>query len=310
MVGLVWLSCRTVFNNRSFLEEYLLYGQALTATLNIIMLSLHVDKRQASRAYFIINIVHWTLGIYCSADSLYPLHFNPGQNSSIPKYITKNISAIPKNSTNRTCCPNHDLIQWNRHFYFAGFQLFLAPMAVTQALQAIHLIIAAGALSNTQHTLWPGVSIGYALLGTSSFFTAVKFLNYITKPCPDTTIHIFDNITWQLSTLLMFYVFAFSTAGIVEGFIHTSIKTRLMWNFLTIGLIGCYAITTIWNLFDLQIITWSWIVFTGLGIIPFAYTFIEIMYPADTEIEYKPKLKGRTRFVMPIQTDLKSSKKD
>jgi len=304
MVGLVWLSCRTVFNNRSFLEEYLLYGQAFTATLNIILLSLQIDKRQASRAYFIINLIHWTLGIYCSADSLYPLHFNPGQNSSIPRNFTM------KNSTKQTCCPNHDLIEWNRHFFFAGFQLFLAPMAITQAVQTLHLIISAAALANTQHTLWPGATIGYAFLSTSSFFTAIKFLNYITKPCPDTTIYIFDNITWNLSTLLIFYVFCFSAAGIVQGFTQASSKTRLMWNFLTIGLIGCYIITIIWNLFDLQIITWSWLVFTSIGIIPFVYIFVEILYPTDIIVESRvpPKLKGRTRFVVPIQTDLK--KKD
>lgn len=301
LIGLMWLSVRTIYNNRSFIEEYLLYSQVILATLNLIVVSLQIDKRDACKSYFIINLVHWLLGIYCSLDSLYSFQFRRD-------YIIHN------QTTTQSCCPNADMIQWNRKIFFAGLPIFLVPMAITQSLQTIHLIIAAGALSNTQHTLWPGVTLGYATLSIASFFMAIKFMEFFTKPCPDTTINLFDHwISWKLSTLFLFYVFTFSILGATESLLVT-LKARLMWSFLTIMLILCYIITVHLNIAELNMITWPWVLFNGLGVLPCLYIFIDIMHPTIVEMQpsITTRFKNRTKFVMPIQTNIssKSSKND
>lgn len=300
-VGLMWLAVRTIYDNRSFLEEYLLYSQVILATLNMIVVSIQVDKRDACRSYFIINLVHWLLGAYCSLDSLHSFQFRHD-------YIIHN------QTLTQSCCPNADMVQWNRKIFFAGLQVFLVPMAVTQSLQTIHLIIAAGALSNTQHTLWPGVTLGYAILSMGSFFMCIKFMEFFTKPCPETTIHLFDDwISWKLSTLLLVYVFSFAIMGATESLLVT-LKSRLLWSCLTLALIFCYMLTVSFNISNLNMVTWPWVLFNGIGVLPCIYIFVDIMHP--TIIEMQPSIttrfKNRTKFVMPIQTNIgnKSSKND
>lgn len=312
VIGMAWLSIRTFYEFRSFIEEYLLYSQIVLATLHLVIASVTNDKNNICRAYFVINLTHWLLAVYCMVDSSYEF------DTSIIQTNAENVPLFTNTST--ACCPNTNISIWNRQIYFGGLQFFMIPMSITIAFQTIQVIIAAGGLLHTQTTLWPGVSLGYIIITFASIIMSLKYSGFFHPPCPDGTITILSGyITLQIYLVLWIFTTSFPIIAFADSLIQPA-KARLIWNLLGAGVITLFTFTVYINMKGSNLITYPWCAFVATGFLPILYTFYDITKPHDLEIplqHIREKIRNRTRFVMPIQTDTilqvdqrKNSKKD
>lgn len=312
VIGMAWLSIRTFYEFRSFIEEYLLYSQIVLATLHLVLASVSNDRNNLCKAYFTINLTHLLLAIYCMIDSFYEF------NTSIIQTNAENVPLFSNTST--ACCPNTNISIWNRQIYFGGLQLFVIPMSITTAFQTIQVIIAAGGLLNTQTTLWPGTSLGYIIITFASIIMSLKYSGFFHLPCPDGTITIFSGyITLQICLILWIFTTSFPIIALADSLIQPP-KAKLLWNLLGSGVIALFLFTVYINMKGSNIITYPWCVLVIIGFIPILYTFYDSTKPHDLEIplqHIRERIRNRTRFVMPIQTDTilhvdqrKNSKRD
>ena len=311
LISLAWLSVRTLFPSRSFLEEYLVYFCLISSTLFLIINSILTSHQQSCRAFLGVTLIHWLLGAYLSADSL--------QVFLVPS-LSHNVTALV-NTTLVQCCPNQQASHWNLQLYFGGFSFYLIPMAITMAFLTIQLIIASAALINTQPTLWPGGSLGYFILHTTSLHLSIKFMQGIlTPPCPSSTITILDNwITLDFQFTLTMFSAAFLALGCVDSIVTLHIGPRTVWNFLGIAVVALFGLTCWLNLAHTNVITYPWLAVNGIGFMFVLSTFAEpVASPGQDIPEATPppvtsrkldssssstaKVKSRSRFVLPIET--------
>jgi hypothetical protein len=300
IVGLSWLSIRTLFDHRSFLEEYLLYSQAAVTSIHLVISGLSTEHNGSSRAYFTFNIVQWMVGVVCLMDSLLEISTNS---------LNLNANDVPLfggNITSSICCPNVNISSWNKQIYFGGFQMFLIPMSITMAFQTVQLIVAAGGLLNTQKTVWTGNTFGYTVMTYSSMLLTIKYLDFFTLPCPNGDINIFSGfIVVKQYFMLHFFTMCFMFIALTENILLAP-KPKMIWNVLGLGIIGLFLVSVYLNMHSSNIITWQWIVFVCTGILAIAYGFTETLAPTDAvkvASRIGEKIRNRTRFVMPMHVD-------
>jgi hypothetical protein len=310
-----------MYNARSTIEEYLMYSQVIVSSMNLVCMSLSVDKREPAKAFLAMVLVNWLLGGYSYADSLdwnsvsflsspYQPYFNTTTNTS-----TSTTSIF----TNTTCCPNKNSPMWNQAIFYNGFGFYWVTMAITMAFQTIQLFVAAGALLNTQPTLYPGVSMGYCILSFSAFLLFVKHIGVVGHPCPNGIIELFSGfIELHLSFTLILFASMFPILGSSDS-VFANMKARLIWKLFCICMITLYIITVGLHLYNTQILTWPFLGLCGIALIPIVYSVWEMLVPEPIYIHapatgsqaitvpathnpHKPVTTKKTKWVLPIQT--------
>lgn len=121
IIGLAWRAIRNSIFPISYLEDYILYVQLALSSLNIFFCAIFNDKRPTVASYFTLTFNLWLFTLMVGADSW--------DEYTLDNWNT-NITV-----SNTTCCPNNKYYAWTRQVYFAGSPLYLAPLAVTLALQ-------------------------------------------------------------------------------------------------------------------------------------------------------------------------------
>jgi hypothetical protein len=316
MLGWCWIIVRTMYNARSTMEEYLMYSQVIVSTMNLLCMSLSADKRDPAKAFMGIILVNWLFGIYSYADSMEwdsPtfLSSNTATNSTTPISIY----------TNTTCCPNKNTPLWNQAIFYNGFGFYWATMAITMGFQTIQLFVAAGALLHTQPTLFPGVSMGYCILSFSAFLLFTKHIGLVGHPCPNGIIQLFSGfIELHLSFTLILFTSLFPILGATDG-VFANMKARLIWKFFCVCITTLYVVTVGLHLYNTKILTWPFLGFSGVALLPIFYSIWEMIIPAPhvvtpaattttsqsihippTHNHNKPVTTRKTKWVMPIQT--------
>lgn len=310
LLGLAWLSLRSLFPVRSFLEEYLIYSACISSTFFLIVNSIVTSHQQSCRAFLAITLIHWLLGVYLSADSL---------QTFLPSSLQHNVTSLV-NTTLVQCCPNQQASHWNLQLYFGGFSFHLIPMAITMAFQTVQLVISSASLINTQPSLWPGGSTGYFILHTTSLHLSIKFMQGIlTPPCPSSTITILDNwITLDFQFTLTMFSASFLALGCVDSIVTLHMWPRTVWNFLGLAIVAFFGLTCWLNLADTNTITYPWLGMNFVGFMFIVATFAEpVEHPEDRDSTLTNrrletplvstnvstgKIKSRSRFVLPIET--------
>ena len=313
VLGLAWLSLRTIYGLHSFIEEFVLNTQAVVATMHLVVLGLHANKQSAARAYLIFCFSQFILLIFCIVESMYA-ETNPFFRKTDFSNTSIKIYTNASDKSQYICCPNKDINLWSKHLYFGGFAFFLFSAVITLGFQTLQLIISAAALSCTQKTLWPGSGLAYTTLCYASACITIKYLGFIHLPCPDGTINILLGfITVKLWLLLAMFTFTFMGLAAAESLLQGELTKRIARG-LCVGILAGYGYILWYNVSDTNVMTYAWLAYVGLGSVLALYSvfFAQIdTLPEDDppapSAPVKPsmnlKSRNRTKFVIPIQTN-------
>lgn len=313
VLGLAWLSLRTINGLHSFMDEYILYSQAAVATLHIVVIGVHFHKQSAARAYMIFNVSQFLLLGFSITESMYA-ETNPFFRKTDFTNTSMKVYTNVSDPSAYICCPNKDISAWSKHFYFGGFAFFLVPAAVTLCFQTIQLIISAASLSTTQETLWPGAGLAYTTLAYASACITVKYLGFTNLPCPDGTISVFlEFITIKLWLLLALFTATFMGLAAAESILQGKL-TKYMARIICLGVLGGYGYILWYNVSDTNVMTYAWLGYVALGSVMALYCvfFSSIETPENNATPVAPvapsrsisnRPKNRTKFVVPIQTN-------
>jgi hypothetical protein len=280
IIGLAWMAVRNMFDSRSYIEEYLIAGQLLASTINTILVGVSETNNHNCRAYFTITLCQWLIGAYAAVDSY--------ADFSIHKVETFQNYTSP---TGLTCCPNANAGLQNRQIYFSGFSFYLLPMSVTMAFQTVQVMVAAGALTHTQHNLWPGFGFGYAILWYTSAVLNIKLLGIISRPCPSTTIYLLgDWIQIDVFWFIVLFMNAFVVTAAAEDLINNRF-TKLLWHSMGGAFMGLFAYTVWQNFKDMNLITWPLASLVFIAGVPVLYLYITVFRDYRNPVPVIPSAK-------------------
>jgi len=331
IIGVAWMALREMFETRAFIEEFIIAGQLLASTTNLIFVSVSDTNNHNARAYFTITLCIFLIGAYTCVDSY--------KDFSIISVRTYNNNTSP---TGVNCCPNANAALYNRKIYFAGFTFYLLPMAVTMGIQTVQVFVSAGALSHTQHNLWPGYGFSYTLLSLACATINIKLLGFITKPCPSTSVSLLGSwIKMDVFWFVVLFTNAFTVIGAAEDVINMK-AAKVLWHTLGCAFIGLFTYTIWINFKDMNIITWPLASLLFIAGIPVLFMYVRVILDlwkdynepsknskntasSSTPLKMNSKLsvrdldevalnmenigsktRVRTRFVFPMQTDFSS----
>ena len=128
VLGWAWLAVRGFLSPRPLLEELVLYAGATISTANLGLASVAPDSRKGVfQAHLGAHLALWLLLAYGLADAL-----------PTPDTGSEYVSPV-SNATAGTCCPNRRHSLATRQLFFGGMVLYLAPGALTLAIQTVQV---------------------------------------------------------------------------------------------------------------------------------------------------------------------------
>ena len=291
IVGWAWLAIRGAVLGRSLLEETCVYGTLLVSTVNLLLCGSAPGARgDFFRAHGVAVLALGCLLAYGAADSL-P---QPGTGRG-----------FAPDGPVAGCCPNLRLAESNRALYFGGASLYLVPAAVTLALQAFQILLAAGALVGEGGSAFPGHQAGVLAL---ALFAALCYLRLsgspVPPPCPDANFRMLFNIS------LFNYGHVLALLGVclllllgLDGFgLGRALSLVLRTGQLALAALFCASAA--YALHARGMLTWSAVALLAKGLAGAVLGFFAVCRPEDA-----PELSAeclrprrRTRLVMPIST--------
>lgn len=295
-IGMAWISIRNYFFPSSFIEDYVVYAQGVLSILNLFMSSAVSHRQNLAKSNMAVTLTHLVLIMYATVDSY-------------DTYVLDYYDMPPPNTTLdiSTCCPNSIYAEWNKQFYFGGFDLFLAPAAISVALQVVHVLIAAGGLLNTQDTLNPGISLPFSLFVIAIAVMNIRFLGFTTLPCIADSINLFDGfIHFKIRFLLIVVSGGLMLFAAAEDFL-SSTKIKYLWSIVGMCFLGFYFFVIFSHIYGYNMVSYPWIAINGLAVVTMLFCIYSAFTPETVLIQ--EKAKTRTRFVVPIQPNLSQAVK-
>lgn len=283
-----WITLRALVPNRPLLDETCAYATLLVSTLNLFFGAvLREHETGVAKAYLGFTLTLWTYMTYAIFDGIYI--WDTGSR------------LLPQDGS---CCPNRDVAEMNRAFYFGGLSYYLAPSGLTLAFQTVQVFVASGALVSLKGSIWPGNGWGYSCGFLLSLTYTLRFFGYPELPCPPGVG--FFGMRVDYGPLFATFTACLLLFILLDGMMH-SLLPVLQYISRAVGvvLVTLFCLTVVAASDGRGMLTVPLIFLLAKAWFPVGWGFVEPFLPAQASAEpvQQPERRSR-RWVVPMTTDL------